>query len=92
MKIHELIITRNFLLHLKNQHQNEQFMSATDVFLNLLSREELLHIIDTMTGGTQHEEDPVFEESTNKELLSFIDDQYYILEYLISRIEREIGI
>ena len=92
MKIHELLITRNFLLHLKNQHQNEQLLHVTDVFLNLFSYDELLSIIDHMTGGGYHDEHPNFKECDKEQLLDFIADQYYILDYLILKIERELGV
>lgn len=92
MKIHELIITRNFLLHLRNQHQNEQLLPLTDVFATIFSREELLAIIDHMTEGISDPEHPNFEECEKHELLTFIADQYYVLDYIISRIEEHIGI
>lgn len=92
MKIHEFIIIRNFLLQLRNQHHNEQLRPVTDVFLNLFSREELLSVIEHMIGGGYHDEYPSFKECEKEQLLEFIADQYYILDYLISRIEDEIGL
>lgn len=92
MKIHELIITRSLLLHLKNLHQDERLLPVSDVFLNLLSRDELIAIIDLMTDGEHGESDPEFAKYEKAELLNFIADQYYILSYLIDRIEREVGI
>jgi hypothetical protein len=45
-----------------------------------------------MTEGLRHEDDPDFLLLTDSELLTYIADQYYILDYLISQIEREVGI
>lgn len=92
MKIHELIITRKLLLHLKSLHQNERLLPIPDAFQNLLTREDLLAIIEHMTEGLRHEDDPDFLLLTDRELLKYIADQYYILDYLIFQIEREVGI
>jgi len=92
MKIQELIMIRSFLLHLKSRSKKEQFKKVTKKYLKLMTKKELLEIIEMMTCHTLGTKDKLFNDYTKKELLHFIKDEYYVLDYLIQRLETEVGI
>lgn len=92
MKIQHLIIIRKLLLLLRDEHPNERLREIDASYERLLEKEELLTIIHQMTGGTRHEDDPYFEWLTTDELLKWIKNEYYILDFIIKLLEKEIGI
>ena len=58
-------------------------------FIHLLTREELLAILERVYLGEAQQEHPNLLEKTNPELLEIIKDQYYILDYFIDELLEE---
>jgi hypothetical protein len=84
MKTEHILITVHFLEHLRKQHEAlEQLAPVQSAFLHLLDRNELLKIVQLMYDGQAEKQHPNLTEKTNEEILTVINDQYYVLWYLI---------
>jgi hypothetical protein len=90
MNFKQTILVLHFLNQLKKQSTREQLEPITKAFLYVLTREQLLGIIENMTGKGGHPDDPNFSVMSDEDLLKWIADQYYILDWLIETMEESI--
>ena len=87
MKTIEIIVIIHFLERLRKQTENEQLYSPLSRgFEYLLSKEELIQIINHMYDGRGSDEYGNLEGKSSQELLNIIDDEYYILCYFIEEV------
>ena len=87
MKPQHVIITMSFLQRLQKQAKNEQHQSPVHpAFKNLLDKEELMSIIDHMFDGEAEMEYPDLKIMSKDSLLEAINDEYYILCWLIEEV------
>ncbi len=91
MKTKELLLIRHFLEILKNRSEKEQ-LSPISRSMKLLTKKQLISIIDNMFDGQGEDEYPDLKTKSKKDLLEVIDDEYYILDDLINKIEKKTGI
>jgi|GEM_PF-4522410 len=87
MKTTEIIVIIHFLERLRKYTENEQLHSPLSRgFEHLLSKEELIRIINHMYDGKGSDEYGNLEKKIPPELLNIIDDEYYILCYFIEEV------
>lgn len=87
MKTEHRLVTIHFLETLRKRNENtEKIAPARNAYANLLEKEELITIMQNIYNGEAEYEHPNFTEKSKKELLTIINDEYYILEYLIEEV------
>ncbi len=86
MKIRHAIITVDFLEKLRQGAENEKLALISKAYEVLLTKEELVAVIQYMFEGEAEKEHKNLNEKTSEELLTIIDDQYYILCWMIDEV------
>lgn len=86
MKIRHAIITVDFLEKLRQGAENEKLAPISKAHEVLLTNEELVSVIQYMYDGEAEKEHENLNEKTSEELLSIINDQYYILCWMIDEV------
>jgi hypothetical protein len=87
MKTEHRIITIHFLEILRKKCQdNERLNPIKPSYLKLLQREELIKIIELIYDGEGNQAHPNYQEKSSEELLCIINDEYYILWYMIEEV------
>ena len=84
MKIQHILLTVHFLELFRKQHeQSEKLAPVKTAFLSILDREELLEVVQLIYKGKAEKQHPNLQDTSNEEILMMINDQYYVLWYLI---------
>lgn len=82
-----VLITIHFLEKLRVEHRDTEALSPMHrAFEHLLSHHELLEILQRMHHGGTAPNISELKTKSKSELLSLIDDEYYILEYVIEEV------
>jgi hypothetical protein len=90
LSFNQQLLTLYFLHTLRDQAKLKQLEPIKKACLYILPRSELQAIINYMIQEGTKREKPDFEKLTDYELLQWIGDDYYILDYLIEKLEQEV--
>ena len=81
------ILTAHFLIRLRNEFkENERLAPLSVGLLHLLNQEELETIVYRIYGETSDVRFGNLKEKTAQELIMIIEDEYYVLDFLLDEI------
>ena len=87
MNARHALIALSFLQKLQEKVKNERFQNPVHpAFETLLNQEELISVIQCMYENEAEIEYPNLKEKSKKELVDIINDDYYILCWLMEEV------